>query len=162
MKPKRAGIYLGAVLVITADTIRRIFGDSRPIDIAMLIIELLVLLLIAAEGVVNIFHWHSKRSTTSRLRQFLAQGQDLYDNPPPPQASEQEGHTWEAKVQDWTKTVYSFLSEKAKLAAPVFDHAPPVFQTFTHISIRIEQLYFQLDGRLKTLLSIMEKPNVYF
>jgi hypothetical protein len=163
MTLRRAGIYLGVVLVITADTFRHMFGDSRPIDIAMLVIEVLVLALIAVEGIVNLVRWRSRRSITLRLRSFLAEGQKLLDNPPPPQALEQEARVWEADVQDWTKAVHSFLDEKAKSAVTVFDHAPLGSQElFTHVSRRIEHPHLKLGGQLQTLLSIMEKPDVYF
>jgi hypothetical protein len=71
------GRYSTKVLLIMLDTIRRIVGgDAKPIEIWLLIIEVLVLLLILAEFVWKIIDWCKERrrlkEKAEELRQRLA------------------------------------------------------------------------------------------
>lgn len=166
MRPRRVVLYIGAILVIMADTIRHLFGDSRPIDILMLVIEALVLAIIAYEAIKEIFSRRRIRAITSQLRFFLSQGQHLYNEPPAPQAKELHpvAMAWSANVQAWTDAVQKFLSKTSEPAAVVFNHLPIRSETHqgVHVPQHIEPTFIALDERLKTLRSIMEKPNVYF
>jgi hypothetical protein len=164
-RTRRVAIYIGATLAIMADTIRHLFGDSRPIDILMLVIEVLVLVIIAYEAIKETCSRRRIRAITSQLRLFLIQGQKLYDSPPPSASTTaQDDNAWSGRVQAWTDSVQKFLNEKADSAAVVFNHLPIRNDTKprAYVSHRIERVFIDLDERLKTLRSIMEKPNVYF
>lgn len=162
INPRRRGLYLSVVILIMLDTLRRMFCDTRPIDVAMLVIELLVLFVIAIEGIVSVVRWRAKRITTFRLRKFLTDGRDLYDNAPFVQASQHDALMWEQKVKNWEKDVRAFLVENAEFAVFVFDHAPLGIPTHVFVSNYIQHIHARFDGVLQTLLSIMEKPDVYF
>ncbi len=77
------------------DTIRRMFADMRPIDTAMLIIEVLVLLLIAYEVVIGIKVRRKERKRKNEiekrvklLRNAMSEGQKIQ-------------HSW---PQDWWRS----------------------------------------------------------
>lgn len=155
-------IYLSTKILVIGGTIRRIFSDTRPVDILMLVIELLVLLLIAGEVIVAVLHWRNKRSATARILVFLADGQRLHDTPPHRQATEEEANAWIGEVKNWMRAVQSFLTNQSKSAVVVFDHHSIGQRYSLRVSLHAENWFYELDARLKTLRSIMEKPDVYF
>ena len=111
-------------MLIVCDTLRRIFSDSRPVDLLMLVIELLVLLLIAADLIAGVLHWHNKRSATARILVFLAEGQRLQDTPPRSQASDEEAKAWVEEVKNWILAVQSFLEKKCQTGCSCIQPPP--------------------------------------
>jgi hypothetical protein len=72
MKPPRwpASGRVLVVLLIMLDALRRILdGETRPVDVLMLVIELLILLLILLEFAWKVVDWwREKRETKQRER----------------------------------------------------------------------------------------------
>ena len=148
--------------MFTANIVGCLFGDARPIDIAILVVDVLVLALIRGEAAISFIRWRSKRAIISQLRTFLTTGQDLCDRPPSLPASEQDALAWQKRAQDWITVVRSFFEKKAKPALTVFNHSSFDPQMHTFVSHYIEATYLELCGKLKTLLTIIEKSDAYF
>ncbi|MGA2183830.1 MAG: hypothetical protein ABSH47_12435 [Bryobacteraceae bacterium] len=63
------------VLLIMLDTLKRVFGDAKPIDVWMLVIELLVLLLILVEfvwsGIDRYRKWRASKERRQEIEERL-------------------------------------------------------------------------------------------
>jgi len=135
---------------------------TRPIDLWMLVIELLVLLLIAGEGITGIIHWRRKNSATKHLLKMLCDGQQLHDSAPHRTASQDAVEAWNEEVDKWFVLVQDYLVKKSEAAVVVFCRCALSQRYSLRISERSTSRFYELDSRLKNLQSIMEKPDVYF
>jgi hypothetical protein len=69
------------VLLITLDTFRRmLFHDARPIDTAMLIVEILVLALILADFIWHVAVWYRKRREMKQQERIIDQSLGALDD----------------------------------------------------------------------------------
>jgi hypothetical protein len=57
VRKRRYALRVGVVLLIMLDTLRRSFLQHDAFDRAMFVVELLVLALIAIEGLIHVVHW---------------------------------------------------------------------------------------------------------
>jgi hypothetical protein len=148
------------------DTIRRMLEGTRPIDLWMLVIELLVLLLIAYEVVVGVW---SKVRTSRRVAtifRYMAQGQNLQANAPPAGTTDISIPTaWVESVKEWIQQTHNALTQYSPQAAASFIHdsggASVQYNSVSGHS-QARDWYRVLILRINNLRSIMEKPNVYF
>jgi hypothetical protein len=141
---------------------RCLFVHLRWVDILMLIAEFLILAFIVGEAAIGLYHWHVRRSATLELQGLLVRGLDLYSHPPPAQATQQEALIWIEKAKRWIENVQTFLDKKSKAALVVFNYVSVNSRIFPQASFHVALMFPELDARLKTLRSIMEKPDVYF
>ncbi len=140
------------------------FGDSRPIDVVMLIIEFLVLAIIAAEAIHAIARYVRKRRITTHLFVFFLTGQELQDTVPKRSSGFNDPlvAAWNEKVNDWMNAVTDFLGNKCSHQAAVsFRHYITKQRLAANISPDAEVLYMALETRLDNLRSIIEKLDVY-
>jgi hypothetical protein len=86
---RERGLQIGAALLILCDTIRRMLEGTRPIDLWMLVIELLVLLLIAYEVGIGIFRSRQDKkraqqvqARSEKIREVITAGQKLQHDVP--------------------------------------------------------------------------------
>jgi hypothetical protein len=127
------------------------------------VVEFLVLALIAYEVIVfPVYHKWTVGKKSKVILVFLADDQRLHDTPPGSQASEEEAKAWVDEVKNWILAVQSFLAKDAKSAVVVFNRHSIGVRYGLKISLFAENWFYELDARLKTLQSIMEKPDVYF
>jgi hypothetical protein len=139
----------------------RIFSEARPIDWLIVVIDLLVLLWIAAD-IVKIPHRWKRRSAIGHIAALLADGESLLTDRPTPQASNDQATAWVESVKSWIVDVHSLLAKDAMRALAVFGHWPVGPRSETAVHSLAESWFFELDARLSALRSIMEKPEVYF
>jgi hypothetical protein len=134
----------------------------------MLVIELLVLAAIGAEGVYAVYRHYHKGRITKRLFSFWEAGQRLQlsvpvGNPGGDQDKAAETAAWNKKVTLWDNEVANFLGEKCSNQAVVsFRHHVVKPRLGTRITFASEPFYVSLEAELENLRSIMEKPDVYF
>jgi hypothetical protein len=172
---------LGAiVLLVTGNTIRRMFSGSRPFDWLMLAVEVLVLGLIAYEVIVGVLR-HSRKGQrrrrigeiTNTLSAFMEKGKTLQGGLPCTElAKELEADLWMVEADKWATEAGEFLAGHSPTASVAFRLTPGtgtmalVVQnsegaTFT-IDGRQRHAYQRLVSRLENLRGIIEKPEVYF
>lgn len=143
-------------------TFLHVFGESRPVDVVIVLGELLVMFMIAYELVGRAMH---KRSVAKRLNELfyaIAEGQELQavarqiTDEPSPRAGE-----WSHAVQEWIKVTRKTLERCSAQAVISFMHDPDL--TLSHLgSIAAASEYEALVLRLNNLRCIMEHPEAYF
>lgn len=153
------------LLIIMLDTIRRLFVDTRPVDIFMLVVELLVLLIIGIEGGISLVGWCKRRGKVAKVNEFMIRGQSIQSKAPVGQASPQILADWTNLADVWEKETNSYLSKHSAQAAATFlQDVSGAMMSFSYNrvtpSIRVE--FERLSTRLINLRSIMEKPAIYF
>jgi hypothetical protein len=120
------GFRLTACLILTViimcNTIKHMFAEVRPFDWLMLVVELLVLLLIAAEVIPGWLHWRHKRYATTCIMAFLTDGQRLQDTIPRSSATDEQAIAWIEELTNWILRVQAFLEKNAKQAVAIFNH----------------------------------------
>lgn len=139
-----------------------VFTESRPVDLVIVIGELLVLLLIAYELVARAIH---KRSVAKRLNELfyaIAEGQELQATARQIAGERSPGAgEWSHAVQEWIKVTRKTLEHCSAQAVISFMHDPDL--TLTHLgSIAALSEYESLVLRLNNLRCIMEHPEAYF
>lgn len=147
------------------DTLRRIFFGSKPLDIIMLVVELIVLLLIAYEVSVGIKARHKEArrkkvvdSRISSIRESISQGQKLVNSVPP------QGD-WQ--VASWAKSVASWTTKTAELLRQYSPNTEACFLDDVRILRDLvgnegaQAEYLQLKARLANLRAIIENSNIY-
>ena len=154
------------MLLTMLDTLRRMFSDARPIDVWMLVIELLVLLLIAGEVGVVLSRWLKRKGKLTQTFNLMSKGQQLENSVPPlGTADETAIRTWNESVKTWIGETNRFLVGCSQQASATFLHE----EGGTLSSMRYHDVakdahdwYKTLIARLNNLRSVMEKPDVYF
>ena len=149
-----------AVVLILTDTVRRMNSETRPIDWWLLVIEVLVLALIAAEFFKSVWRKHTIHKRQIAIRRLIARGQELLQETPKGSA---DTPTWAAAGNAVIEDAKTFLNRYSPEALTVFlDNADrrSVEWRGVHSSFRVP--YEELNHRIKNLRSIMEKADVYF
>ena len=140
----------------------RLFNEARPIDWLIVLIDLCVLLWIAAADIVKIPRWWKRRESIKEIARFLAEGEKLKGSWPAAGTSDAEANAWIESVKSWIVNVHSFLTKDALRAMAVFAHTTPGPQTETSVHPSAASWLSDLDARLSALRSILEKPENYF
>ncbi len=161
-KQSRLAVYFGIDIAALWATITHMFSDVRPFDWLMLIIEVLVLVLIAYEVSVNLWH---KRRIKSRLATILVlknKGQELQVSVPHG-TDDTAISAWNDAVKAWANDANRLLSTFSPQASATFLHEPggPLLDYY-RVPMNARDHYQFLLTRLNNLHSIMEKPDVYF
>src|SRR5580658_3292389 len=127
------------------ETITHMFSDVRPFDWLMLVVELLVLVIIAAEWIRSCLHARRKKKATARILEFLAQGQIIRAAVPrDTHDAEKDVASWIERVNAWINDVQSYLSKDAKNAVLAFTQATlgPSYQLTIHPKVESAFHYF--------------------
>jgi hypothetical protein len=143
------------------NTGRRMFAGSRPIDIVMLVVELLVLAIIAIEYGGHVWEKRRIKVRLAAIRSSYSQGQRLQLNAPRGLGVSQASQEWTASVRQWIDDTRSLLQLYSDQAAASFVH-DPIDSPQVHHTIPDPVTYALLATRLSNLRGIMEKPEVYF
>jgi len=173
MTPRKGLLYVAVVLVIMLDTLRRIFVGSRPIDVVMLVVELLVLLLIAYEVGSGVWHKLKMRHRRSALLPYLEKGQKLLLGIPDQALEPHETvERWMQEVESWTSETRNFLDEHSPNASFAFMStvrsgtveraARRSDGTTFRVTGSLGDAYQHLQTKLDNLRRIIEEPDVYF
>jgi hypothetical protein len=138
--------------------------QTRSIDWVMLVVEILVLAIIAAEGIYSVIRRFRVRRITKRILAFIEEGQALQSKFPPGILKINDAIiAWKNSVQIWVDSVETFLKvECSRQAAATFLHYIPNQLWSDVISEGNIRPYAELLMRLGNLQSIMENPDVYF
>lgn len=140
----------------------RIFSEARPIDWLIVVIDVIVLLWIAASDVIGVPQRWRKRRGMKRVLVLLADGVDLQSARPTAEASQTEAKAWVESVKSWIVAVHGFLAEDAVRALAVFGHWPIGPPIGTEVHPLAGGWCSELDSRLSALRSIIEKPEAFF
>ena len=110
------------LVLIMLDTLRRIFADTRPIDTAMLIIELLVLALIAYEVADKLAHRWKLQRRKKMLLGLLTEARELQRTAYTlrEERDSSSAVAWWKQVQLWEATTNGRLSGYSQQAATYF------------------------------------------
>ena len=153
------------VLLIMLDTLRRMFSDTRPVDVSMLVIELLVLLIIGIEGGIALVGWCRRRKKIAKVGEFMIRGQSIQSKAPVGQASQQNLTEWISLAEAWEKETNNYLSKYSAQATAAFlqDVSTAMMSvSYNRVTPDIRVQFERFSTRLINLRSIMEKPEVYF
>ena len=159
-------IRMAILLAVIADTFRRIFQGTRPIDYVMLIVEVFVLLIIALEGIAHAVHRLRVRRRVKRLRPFQATGLALQDefrlrfrssNDATGEAVE-----WIDRIDKWTAATSEHIKRYSLEATAAFlrDSGGVIMKYGNQNSIFAT--YERLESRLNNLHGIIETADLYF
>lgn len=173
MAVRKRVLYIVAVVVIVLDTFRRIFVGSRPIDILMLVIELLVLMLIGFEVGTALWHKLKMRRRRSALLPYLERGQKLLSSTPEEPVVAYAGiEEWIQQVKSWTSDTRNFLDRYSSNASFAFMStvrsgtvqraARRPDDTPFLVSGRLGDAYQLLQSKLDNLRRIVAQPEAYF
>ena len=120
-KDKYRALSRGAVALIMLDTFRRIFSEARPIDILMLVVELLVLLLIAVEVLPSIMHSFIQRRRRKKLFSLMSMAETLFRTVPRPTDDRTVQETWVREARQWMEEATSFFRTYPKYTYEFFE-----------------------------------------
>ena len=157
----QAAIYFGAVALVVCETLRRIMYGIRPFDWVMLIVEVLVLIFIAAEIVPSLRHKARARKRQRVLFSLLTEGQAILNQAPSPFVQDSV-HAWGVSVDAWSAKVTKVLADYSQHALASFNHQPQVGMPFHHIATGAWPHYGKLTARVENLRNIIEKPEIYY
>ena len=144
------------------NTLPHLFAEYRPVDMMILLLEILVLLMIAGQVGARTLH---KRTVNKRLMDLfyaMAEGQELQAIAPhrTDERSASSGK-WRQSVQEWITQTSKMLERCSAQAAISFIHNPDL--TLTHPNgIAAPSEYESLVVRLNNLRGIIEHPDAYF
>ncbi len=165
---------LAVTVLIMCNTITHMFGDVRPFDWLMLVIEVLVLLAILWFEGRELWHRRKLRKRVASIVPFMEKGKQIQENVPESQ-SELDGKpavAWMQSVTSWVAETDEFLLSHSRRASFAFMLIGDTnsfgglvylpngysFPVCGDVRLHYERLYYQLNN----LRSIMEKPDVYF
>jgi hypothetical protein len=151
--------------LILAALKRRMFADTKPLDVVMFFMELAVLLLIAYEVIDHVLAKRAERRRKALvnervgiLRNAMLKGQELQHSVPQQSGSRAQ---WEKDVDDWTENTRATLKAYSAHAETAFMHEHPVSPN-QYGSVASLFHFARLLQRLGHLQGIIEKPDVYF
>ena len=142
--------------------LRRVFDEARPIDWLIVVIDFIVLFWIATANIIKVPRRWKSRSAIKRITAFLADGEGLQSSRPTTHSSDDDANAWIEAVKKWTNEVQLFLAKTAVRALIVFEQHRTGPRIETDVHLLAEDYFFELDARLRTLRSILEKMDVYF
>jgi len=157
-------IRIGLVMVITADTLRRMIYGTRPIDYVMLVVEILVLLLIFGEIAVHANRYFRHRRRSGEVLKRLIKGQKLQSESPGTSGSGSLVTPWITATKEWANQTNDLLLKYSRAASAAFLHdvgGADVSFGFGHVNAFAQHAYVQLQTRLNNLRDILENPDVY-
>lgn len=136
------------------------FGGTRPIDWLMLVIEFLVLGLIAAELIHQLYRHFRVARITKRLNRYASQGQAFQWSVP--KDLNTDITPWDKNVKMWIQEVEIFLETKCSEQAKArFIHFKVRSTPTLRIPDALHATFLELESRLENLNAIIEKPEVY-
>ena len=144
------------------NTLPHLFAEYRPVDMMILLLEILVLLMIVGQVGARTLH---KRTVNKRLMDLfyaMAEGQELQAIAPhrTDERSASSGK-WRQSVQEWITQTGKMLERSSAQAAISFIHNPDL--TLTHPNgIAAPSEYESLVVRLNNLRGIIEHTDAYF
>ncbi|MGC2755474.1 hypothetical protein [Candidatus Binatus sp.] len=163
-RSRHYAIRIGLVLVITADTLRRMLYGSRPIDKYTLAIGIVTLLIIGAEAIIHLWRYFRIERRKKQVLNYFIQGQALQGSPI---AYENAVNIepWREQLKTWIMTTSEFLRgcSPEACAAFLYDDAKvrDVHMQFQGVSPFVYQEFATLQQRLTNLRDILENPDVY-
>ncbi len=151
------------VLNITSNMYSQFMSeDTRPIDLWMLAIELLVLVVIAGEAALSLRSWYDKRKKRGQILALMSKGQALERCPP--------GHIELHRVNEWVQQVDAWITQTDNFLKTCSPQASAEFQSnigmptvmYPAMAPGAEPWYKTILVRLANLRNIMEKPDTYY
>jgi hypothetical protein len=161
MRPRPLLLRMGVVFLITLDTIRRMDSETRPIDWWLLVIEVLVLAIIAAEFVRILLRERRTHKRLITLHAIMAKGQELQRTVPNNGQSDKIT-AWANSVEEWIKETAQALDGYSPQAAAAFNQGIGTSVHYPHVHGALQGTHNILLRRLDNLRGIMEKPEVYY
>jgi hypothetical protein len=160
----RAYIRRWVAGLIMLDAIYRFFSGTKPIDKAMFVIDLLILLLIFGEIIVPLLLWARRRGKIAKIGEFTIKGQHIQKDAPVGQADQTKKDDWLRSASTWESEVTTYLT-KFPTARAVFlqDLSSAMMSvSYNRVTPDIRNEFERLSTRLLNLNSVLEKPEVYF
>ena len=151
-------------LPIMLDTLRRLlFSDSRPIDWAMLVIELLVLFLIAYEVGHGVLRTRKLGRRVKAVLELVSEGVQLQQAVPKGSVTAESVNPWQESVLSWTQRTTQRLARYSAQASYSFAHitSRPAAD-YAGVAGEVQNVYGCLVWRMDILRRMMEKPDAYF
>jgi hypothetical protein len=172
MQHRFFALRLGAILLIMLDTLRRSFLHHDAFDRTMLVIELLVLSIIALEGLLHIGRHFKVRHRSRRLYKCFFEGQTLQNRVPPPsvESLKQAGLSvvapddWLQQVHKWSDSTNRLVRRYSPDASVMFLHSRGInfgVVEWDRIHQSAKAAYSELYQQLNNLRAIIEKPDVF-
>jgi hypothetical protein len=157
-------------IVFMRATIRTMFGDIRPVDWIIIVIEVLVLALIAYEVVHDIAHRWKIRRRVKFVVGLIFEGVDLQQSLFKLQQSTTDGvvpadtiAAWTEAVNNWTQKTIDRLQRYSVQAGYSFAHiVSKPSSVYTGVPKGTSDIYGDLAWRINALRKIMENPDAYF
>jgi len=136
---------------------------TRPIDLWMLAIELVILLVIVGEAAIGIRRYYKRRPILARLSKCMISGQALQNAVPVSGVQDNSLTTWSESVKAWVGETNTFLKKHSEGASSAFlqDRGGTSLR-YGGVAWAVHDWYLTLLARLNNLRSIIEKPDVYF
>jgi hypothetical protein len=165
MSSRRRMLYALVVILIMLDTLRRMFAGTRPIDWVMLVVEILVLAIIAAEAIHGILRFVHVRNIRRKLIGFIIEGQDLQATAPHGRivVGDSSVVQWIKAATAWTTSVTVFLQAKcSRQAVATFLYYHSESSPTGQVAGSPDTVFTNVSVRLKNLREIIQNPEVYF
>jgi hypothetical protein len=145
------------------------FDNTRPIDMWMLVIELLVLLIIAGEAVFGVVRSRRSRAKNQRLvlkqqrlADFLTQARNLEIGVPQPGSPEEDHNRWAGEVAGWNDKIIRYLARECGEQASARFLADRVLTiNFGSVPPGLQGWMRTLTGRRENLTAILDRSDVY-
>ena len=153
-----------AVVLVMCYTIRRMIEGTRPIDWLMLVIELLVLLLIAAETIVQLWNWVNKKRIVKKLQALFARGDELEHKAPAANIPESDCDKWIEGIVRWIGDTENYLKESCSAPAAIsftLDTTDFSGVHYRYVASYAHSAYLTLKMRLANLNSIIRSLDSY-
>ena len=143
------------------DTLRRLFTEPRPIDWAMLVIELLVLALIAIEVIPEQINKGKLRKREAVLANLVAVAYSLQQSVPMPTHEQTVKDDWTKAVHRWEFDTGQYLKNSCSVLAYGAFHQDLMMQLPIPTTVADPHAYRLLMERMENLRRIVESPEAY-
>jgi hypothetical protein len=157
------------------DYIQYLFGDARPIDVLILLVDFLVLAVIVWIEVGEKWHKRKMNRRVTEVRPYFDRGTKLQKEVPNPFGENYEVayFEWTRRVREWSDDTHRFLGTHSERAADSFflivnasasDSVvyPENWGGSFPLTGHHRESYQRLLSYLSNLRTIMEKPEAYF
>jgi hypothetical protein len=160
------GGRLRAAALMMLDAIRRFFGDFRPADWTLCLLEIIFVGVILWLDLPERFHRNKVRRRLRFVHARIADGQRLHESAPPAGTTDIAlVDPWIGAVRQWIDQTNEALSKYSVAAGLSFNSrkvAPDVIFNGVTGTSNARGWYGELLHRLSNLQNIMEKAEVYF
>jgi hypothetical protein len=155
------GVLFRLVLIlILLDTIQRLFGDTRPIDWLMLIVEVLVLILIAYEVAKPMIRRFRVRRRIAVVLGCVSEGMQLKQEAS--RLTVPDLDRWKDSIQTWSNTAFEKVNRMSPQAGDRFANVTSLrASSYLGIIPEAQDIYALLIYRLEVLRAIAGEPDVY-